>query len=207
VTDVVRAGGEMGGVALCGGLLLAVGGCASGITSSDSPGAGRSTSPVSVSASVPTSGGQTGSLSASASAGSGSASAGSATSGPAITVAESSGPLTSSRPPESTSTAGGVHLTADDSGRTITINVGAVVTVELAPYGGSYDPPTVDNISVLRELDHHGGYPSATTAAADFHASSQGIAHITSQTDVPCLHATPRCLPPQRQFSVTIRVV
>lgn len=78
--------------------------------------------------------------------------------------------------------------------------------MELAPDGGSYDPPQSDNAAVLPEGAHFGGYPSDTTAVASFTAAQQGTAHVSSQTDLPCLHSTPRCLPPQRDFRITVIV-
>ena len=99
-----------------------------------------------------------------------------------------------------------LRLTAADSGRTIAVAIGTHITVDLAPDAGSYDPPDTDRTAVLRRDDQHGGYPDSTDAVADFTAVGQGTAHITSQTDLACLHTTPRCLPPQRGFTVTIAV-
>jgi hypothetical protein len=99
-----------------------------------------------------------------------------------------------------------LHITAADSGRTFAVATGARITIELAPEAGSYDPPTADNPAVLREDDHHGGYPANTPAVADFTAIGPGSTRISSQTDLACLHSTPRCLPPQREFNATIVV-
>lgn len=99
-----------------------------------------------------------------------------------------------------------VRLTEADSGRTLTVQMGTKIHLELHPTAGSYDPPQVDRPGVLREDAHHGGYPQSTTAFADFTAIATGTATITSQTDMACLHTTPRCLPPQRGFSLAIAV-
>jgi len=69
-----------------------------------------------------------------------------------------------------------------------------------------YDPPPVDRSSVLGEDGHHGGFSESTTAVADFTALTSGTATGTSQTDVGCLHSTPRCLPPQRGFTLAVMV-
>jgi hypothetical protein len=98
-------------------------------------------------------------------------------------------------------------LTSADAGRTITVPVGTVITVDLAPDAGSYDPPQVDDVAVLREDSRSGGYPDATDARASYTAVTTGTATIASATDLPCLHTTPRCLPPQREFTVTVTVV
>lgn len=99
-----------------------------------------------------------------------------------------------------------VRLTEAASGRTLTVQVGTKIHLELHPTAGSYDPPQVDQPGVLREDAHHGGYPQSSTAVADFTTLARGSATITSQTDMACLHTTRRCLPPQRGFSVAIAV-
>jgi hypothetical protein len=99
-----------------------------------------------------------------------------------------------------------VYLTASDSGRSVTVRVGTRIDLTLAPYGGSFDPPTVDNPTELSELTHHGGYPSDTPAVSDWKAVAPGTAHLSSQSDLACLHTTPACLPPQFEFRVTIIV-
>jgi hypothetical protein len=112
----------------------------------------------------------------------------------------------SSPSPTASEGAGVVYLTAADSGSTVTVAIGARIEVRLDPNGGSYDPPTVDNSATLAEQTHDGGYPANTTAFAQFQALAAGTAQISSQTDLACLHTTPRCLPPQREFRVTIAV-
>lgn len=99
-----------------------------------------------------------------------------------------------------------MYLTAADSGSTVTVAIGARIEVRLDPNGGSYDPPTVDNSATFAERTHGGGYPANTAAVAEFQALARGTAQISSQTDLACLHTTPRCLPPQREFRVTISV-
>jgi hypothetical protein len=86
------------------------------------------------------------------------------------------------------------------------VKAGTRIGLALQPYGGSYDPPTVDDPGVVSELSHHGGYPASTAAVAEFRAKEHGSAQISSQTDMACLHATPACLPPQFEFRVTISV-
>jgi hypothetical protein len=131
--------------------------------------------------------------------------------GPASSVsASASDNGTTAVPPppsrQSSTSAGTVSLTASDAGRTIDVSIGTRIEIDLAPNVGSYHPPTSDAAPVLREHDQHGGYPGATTAIAEFRALGQGTAHITSETDLACLHVKPVCAPPQRQFLVTIVV-
>jgi hypothetical protein len=111
-----------------------------------------------------------------------------------------------SSPSASVASALTINLTAADSGRTITVVAGTVVNIDLAPDTGSYDPPSVDHPAVLQETAHHGGYPATSDAVATFAAIADGSATITSLTDLACLHTTPRCLPPQREFRVTLVV-
>jgi len=137
--------------------------------------------------------------------GSGSAVDGSGSVGPGLTVTASATQSTASVPPPEPR--GGVlDLTANDSGRTITVDLGTRIEVTLQAFGGSYDPPTVDNTRVLSQTSHEGGYPSNTSAVAAFVAREHGTAQIRSQTDFGCLHTTPACLPPQREFQVTLTV-
>lgn len=100
-----------------------------------------------------------------------------------------------------------LRLGAEDSGKAFTVSTGTHIQVDLASdAAGSYDPPEADDAAVLRRDDHHGGYPDGTDATADFTVVGHGSAHISSQTDVACLHSTPACRPPQRGFQVTIVV-
>ena len=51
------------------------------------------------------------------------------------------------------------------------------------------------------------GFPAAGTAAATFTAIRTGTAVVTASTDYACLHTTPRCLPPQQLFTLTVTVL
>lgn len=125
---------------------------------------------------------------------------------PAPSVGSATPTPPASAEPSATSGSATLRITANDSGRAFTVHVGTQIHVELAPNAGSYDPPANDDSHVLREDSHAGGYPDNSTAIANFTAVARGAAHITSQTDMACLHTNPRCLPPQRSFSVTINV-
>jgi hypothetical protein len=197
ISTMMRGGSTM--AVLCVGLLVSLNGCASR-TSSDLP-AGQQTS---IQASVVASSPVTGTGTVTSAAGSGSAVAGSATAGPGVTASVSA--IRSSTPPPSgsTGTDGVLRLSATDSGRIFSISLGTRVEVSLAPDLGSYHPPTTDNPSVLTETAHRGGYPANTTAVADYTATGRGTTHLASETDLACLHTNPPCLPPQRQFAVTI---
>lgn len=83
---------------------------------------------------------------------------------------------------------------------------GTHVHVELSSQAGSYQAPQSDAPSVVREDSHSGGYPSDAPAVGDFTGIASGSAHITSEMDMPCLHATPPCMVAQRGFTVTIEV-
>ncbi len=101
---------------------------------------------------------------------------------------------------------GALRLTTADSGRTFSVPLHTVVVVSLAPELGSYHRPSAEGPGVLVDTSHKGGYPETTTARATFQAPHPGRAVLTSGTDMACLHTTPACLPPQREFTVVIIV-
>jgi hypothetical protein len=99
------------------------------------------------------------------------------------------------------------HLHEDDSGRTIHVSVGDVVKVRLpGGSGGGYHRPRTSDRDVVRRTSATGGYPSDDDARASFRARHRGTADLTSYTDYRCLHTEPRCLPPQRQWTVHVVV-
>jgi hypothetical protein len=133
-----------------------------------------------------------------------SATAGTASASPAATVtgsAASSGGATPSPTRTNTST-----LTESDSGRTITLTVGQLVTVNL-PGGssGGYDQPQSSSAAMHRD-SVSGGYPTDQPAVAQFTAAHAGAADLTSQTDYKCLHAQPPCMVAQKQWVVHVIV-
>lgn len=101
---------------------------------------------------------------------------------------------------------GALRLTTADSGRTFSVPLHTVVVVSLAPELGSYHRPSAEGPGVLVDTSHKVGYPETTTARATFQAPHPGRAVLTSGTDMACLHTTPACLPPQREFTVVIIV-
>jgi len=99
------------------------------------------------------------------------------------------------------------YLHESDSGRTIHVARGDVIKVRL-PGGsmGGYHRPRTSDGSVVDRTNAAGGYPSDDTARARFVARHRGTADLTSYTDYQCLHTEPRCLPPQRQWTVHVDV-
>lgn len=118
----------------------------------------------------------------------------------ALAVTASSRP--SPRPPATP-----LRLTEASSGTTVRLRVGQSVRVSL-PGGanGGYHPPSSSDGSVARPTAASGGYPTAQPAQATFLAVRQGPADLSSTTDFTCLHTTPRCLPPQKQWIVHLVV-
>ena len=99
------------------------------------------------------------------------------------------------------------HLHESDSGRTLHVHRGDTITVRLpgGSMGGYHRPRTSDRHAVSR-TSASGGYPTDTDARATFVARHRGHADLTSTNDYRCLHKTPRCLPPQKQWVVHVVV-
>jgi hypothetical protein len=99
------------------------------------------------------------------------------------------------------------HLSLDDSGRTIHVEPGDVIKVRL-PGGafGGYHRPRTDDSDVVRRTNASGGYPSDDRARARFVARHGGHADLSAGDDYTCLHTTPRCEPPQREWVVHVVV-
>ena len=118
-------------------------------------------------------------------------------------------PAASSPSPTGLPTAGAVipagPVTQADNGKTFLLTVGQEITVVLAASPMAWDQPTARG-SALTSVSASGGYPGTTPARAVFRAVSPGTAQVTSATDMQCLHATPRCLPPQQIWSITVVV-
>lgn len=126
--------------------------------------------------------------------------AGSATASPAVIVSGPGGtnPVDQIRPH-------GRLLTVADSGATVRLHVGQLITVVLASGGMMWDLPAASG-DVLRRTSASGGYPTTRPALAFFRAVRRGRSSLTSVTDAACLHSTPRCEMAQRLWSVTVIV-
>jgi hypothetical protein len=135
-----------------------------------------------------------------ATAGVGSATAGGAT---ATLV-----PVTSSPSPTGLPTSGAAipagPVTRADNGKTFRLTVGQQITVVLsAP--PMWDQPTAQGSALIR-VSASGGYPGTTPAQAVFRAAAPGTAQVTSDSDMQCLHTTPRCLPAVQIWSISVVV-
>ena len=100
-----------------------------------------------------------------------------------------------------------IVLTAQDSGRTITVHTGDTVEVDLAAPGGGAtwtEPYSTDGVVLQRTS---GGTSKDGSAHAVFTATRTGTAQVQASRVPACANATPRCLPPQRiDFQVTVDV-
>jgi hypothetical protein len=94
-----------------------------------------------------------------------------------------------------------------DSGKTIHVSPGDHIVVRL-PGGasGGFHRPRSSSPAKVRRTTAHGGYPSKHRAVARFVAVEPGMAELSATDDYTCLHATPPCLPPQRQWRVHLEV-
>jgi hypothetical protein len=97
-------------------------------------------------------------------------------------------------------------LREENSGQTVHVRVGQTTDVRLpgGPNGGYHTPTSTSD--VMRRTDASGGYPTGQPAQARFIATRPGTADLTSTTDFTCLHTTPACLPPQREWTVHVVV-
>jgi hypothetical protein len=133
-----------------------------------------------------------------------SAFAGSASAQPAKTA---TAPAASTTPAPGRSTLQKTLLTQADSGLTIRLPVGAEVTVVLSSgsQGTMWDRPAASDGAVVR-VSVSGGYPSHLPAQAVFRAVAPGTSQLTSQSDLPCFHQTPRCMVATQVWHVTVVV-
>jgi hypothetical protein len=98
----------------------------------------------------------------------------------------------------------------ESNGGTVVLTVGLRLVVTLAV---NWTPPKAMAVGsgVTAELQplravSSAGFPAPGVASATFTAVRPGTAAIVAVTDYPCLHATPVCALPQREFMVTVRV-
>lgn len=120
-------------------------------------------------------------------------------------------PTASTKPPRRTGPPGPPtrslnFLTVADDGTAIQVRTGQLISVLLGPGGPMWDQPTAAGAAVVR-VSAGGGYPTSLPAHAIFKAVQPGTAQLTSATDSKCLHASPRCMIPQRVWHVTVHVV
>jgi hypothetical protein len=113
------------------------------------------------------------------------------------------------RPPPqgSPATASGSVLTAADDGSAVFLVPGQRLAVELAPGRGVYAWDRVRLTgSALRLLSVAGGYPGRGVMVEVFLATAPGTTALSTVSDVPCLHARPRCLVAQRGWHARVIV-
>lgn len=90
-----------------------------------------------------------------------------------------------------------------ESNQTVHLHVGDKLKVHL---GTSFRRPTSSDRAVIHRIHYSGGYPTSEDARATFKAMSAGHADISSTTDAPCLHTTPRCEIAQQLWVVHVVV-
>jgi len=94
-------------------------------------------------------------------------------------------------------------VTTNDSGATVRLRAGDTLEVRL---DSDFDPPTASGGDVLVRTSSYGGYPTGHPVDAVFRANAAGQADVSSSTDYACLHTTPSCELPQRQWTVHVVV-
>jgi hypothetical protein len=98
----------------------------------------------------------------------------------------------------------GPVLGDDADGTTVHLVRGQHLQVRLSR--GSYDPPMSSRPASVVRRRTAGGYPGTHPVEADFQALASGPAEITATTDAGCLHGRPRCLIPQRLWTLHVVV-
>jgi hypothetical protein len=93
--------------------------------------------------------------------------------------------------------------TVADSGKTMLFTVGDTFAVTLP---ADYRPLTVTG-APLALVSSTGGYPTGQPLKAILRAAAAGPAELNTQTDDPCLHATPRCARPVMQWLLHVQVL
>ena len=143
-------------------------------------------------------------VTASTPGGSATAGTGSATAQPIISTSGHSSETQTTAPASPSSPA---MLTESSSGTTVRIRAGQSIEVSL-PGGanGGYTQPASSSDSIARRTSARGGYPTNQPAQATFLGVKPGTADLAASTDFACLHSTPQCLPPQRQWLVHLVV-
>lgn len=97
-------------------------------------------------------------------------------------------------------------VTVVDNLATVRLRPGRSLTVVLASNGAfSWHVPAAIGTAV-RQVSASGGYPGNQPAQATFIAIQSGTATLQATDDTACLHAVPACLPPQRQWQLTVIV-
>jgi hypothetical protein len=133
---------------------------------------------------------------------------------PVTGVAGSSGGasrMPTSPPPEMPGVGSSAQIGLSSNGKTVVLTVGRRLVVTLAE-GWTAPRARAAGTSVTAQLSplnvtSSTGFPAAGPASAAFMAVRTGLATVTARTDYACLHTSPGCAPPQRSFTVTVRVL
>jgi hypothetical protein len=120
-----------------------------------------------------------------------------------VTSATSTRPSPSIRPPTP-----GQPLILADNGAHVVLHVGQHRSVHLVPRGvpGNFDPLTASRQGIVTISDESGGYPGEDPLVATITAFTPGVTRLITQSDLSCLHSSPRCLPPQYAWTVEVTV-
>jgi hypothetical protein len=99
-------------------------------------------------------------------------------------------------------------LTITANGAHLVLHVGQHRSVYLVPRGvpGNFDPLTISRQGIVAISDESGGYPGDAPLTATITAMTPGATRLTTQSDLPCLHSSPRCLPPQYAWTLDVTV-
>lgn len=89
-------------------------------------------------------------------------------------------------------------MTDADASGLVELHPGDHLAVRLASVGEFWKEPDSDGVIIRKST---GGTCSDGSATAEFTALTPGSTAVFSETDLPCFHARPACLPPQTEIS------
>jgi hypothetical protein len=116
---------------------------------------------------------------------------------------DASVPVSPSAGQSSQSSGADITVTEADNQRTVVLTVGQTLRVTLP---ANYHPTTASNSGLVR-ISSSGGFPTGQPLDELYRAATQGSVDLSTLTDDPCLHTTPRCAIPQKLWTVHVTIL
>jgi hypothetical protein len=110
---------------------------------------------------------------------------------------------TTTSAPSSTDRGADVVVGEEDAGTRVLLRPGQRLSVAL---GADFRPVEVSAAGVLDPGATSGGYPTGQPLTAVLTAVAPGEVSLSSSTDAACLHESPPCAVPQREWTLSVTV-